>query len=132
MATGPCRVLVVDDALAAYGLIEGELRQQRSQCALAARPERAIAPHEGAASDLIFGDILTPRLSGLGVVVSCRSHCEARFLPSEAAPACHEVCMTNGRPANLLRRARSVWRHVALRLVNAIRRRRIATATKAD
>jgi DNA-binding NtrC family response regulator len=109
MATGPYRVLVVDDEPAVCALIGDELRRQGYDCTVATQPEQAIGLLDGGAFDLILLDISMPRLSGPDVFVcakrkapDCRvvlitAHgtrdcvAQALFLPEKAAPVRREV-----------------------------------------
>ena len=109
MATGPHRVLVVDDEPAVCSLIGDQLRRQGYDCTVATQPEQAIGLLDGGAFDLILLDISMPRLSGPDVFVcakrkapDCRvvlitAHgtrdcvAQALFLPEKAAPVRREV-----------------------------------------
>jgi DNA-binding response OmpR family regulator len=72
MATGPYKVLVVDDEPAVCALIGDELRQQGYDCTVATQPEQALVLLDGDAFDLILLDISMPRLSGLDVLVCAK------------------------------------------------------------
>jgi len=84
MATGPYRVLVVDDEPAVCAFIQDEFRQQGYDCTVATEPEQAIALLDGDAFDLILADISMPRLSGLHVLVYAK----------QKAPDCRVVLIT--------------------------------------
>jgi putative two-component system response regulator len=84
MATGPYRVLVVDDEPAVCALIGDELRQQGYDCTIVTQPEQAIGLLGGGAFDLILLDISMPRLSGLDVLVCAK----------RKAPVCRVVLIT--------------------------------------
>jgi len=84
VATGPYRVLVVDDEPAVCALIQDVLRQQGCDCTVATEPEQAIALLDGDAFDLILADISMPRLSGLDVLVCAK----------RKAPDCRVVLIT--------------------------------------
>ncbi len=84
MASGPYRVLVVDDEPAVCALIQDELRHQGYNCTVASEPEQAIELLDGDAFDLIVADISMPRLSGLDVLVCAK----------RKAPDCRVVLIT--------------------------------------
>lgn len=72
MATGPWRVLIVDDEPAVCALIQDELGRQGYQCVVATEPAQAVRQLDGGAFDLILTDISMPSLSGLDVLVCAK------------------------------------------------------------
>jgi response regulator RpfG family c-di-GMP phosphodiesterase len=72
MATGPFRILVLDDEPAACALIGDELRRQGYDGTIATEPEQAIALLDGDPFDPVITDVSMPRLSGLDVLVHAK------------------------------------------------------------